>query len=235
MLKFLFWFLLLANSVLFAYHQGYLTPLFPDGREPERAARQFNVDKIKLIPANSEGNTSTAPSTAASPSLPPATTIADSKQMVIACTEIGNFDAEEAKQFEARMASLALGKRLSRRTVPDSIRHIVFIPPQGSKERADKKAEELRQLGIQDFYVIQEGKDYRWGVSLGIFKTEASARNYLALLNQKGVHSARLGPYGAESSKIAFQLHSIDAGVKTALDAIRVNFPQQQLRDCEPE
>lgn len=237
MLKFLFWSLLLANGALFAYHQGYLNPLFPDGHEPERAARQFNTDKIELIPANrvNTAPASTPSSAAPAASMQLAATFADRKPVVVVCTEIGNFDTEQARQFEVQVASLALGERLSRRTMSDGIRHMVFIPSQGSKEKADKKAEELRQLGIHDFYVIQEDKENRWGISLGIFKTEPAARNHLALLNQKGVRSARLGPYGVESGKTAFQLRSLDAGLKAALDTIKTKFPQQQLRDCESQ
>ncbi|MGZ3239881.1 MAG: hypothetical protein ACXWJK_05770, partial [Burkholderiaceae bacterium] len=64
MLKFFFACLLLANGALFAYQRGYLDTLIPDGREPSRASRQLNADKIKLISA-SEAAAAAAPSASA--------------------------------------------------------------------------------------------------------------------------------------------------------------------------
>ena len=216
MLKLLFWFLLLANGALFAYRGGYLDKLFPDGHEPERIAKQLNANQIKLVPAS----VATAPPVVVPPP-------------VIACTEIGNFDPAEAKLFETKLAPLSLGDKLTRRNVPEGGQSMVFIPSQGSKEGADKKAGELRARGVKDFFVIQEGTELRWGISLGIFSTEQAARTYLATLNQHGVHSARIGPYKATSSKIAFQLRQLDEGLKGSVDKIKADFPHQEMRACE--
>jgi hypothetical protein len=240
MLKLLFWCLLLANAALVAYHQGYLNTLVPDGREPNRAAKQLNADKVKLIPASAAAGAATSALDAApllasamlASNVAPNTLPNKPQDNVVACTEIGNFDAVEAKRFEARLATLSLGDRLSRRNVADGVRHMVFIPTQGSKEGADKKASELRQLGVTDFYVIQENTDMRWGVSLGIFKSAEAARTHLALLNQRGVRSARLGEYNATPSKIAFQLRELDAGAIGSVERIRSEFPGHETRGC---
>jgi hypothetical protein len=223
MLKLVFWCLLAVNAALFAYHQGYLGTLVSDGREAGRAAKQFNADKVRLIPA-----ATTASVAGIAPAL-----AAEKKPDVVACTEIGNFDAAEARRFAVRLAALSLGDRLSRRAVRDVARHMVFIPSQGSKEAADRKAGELRQLGVKDFYVIQEDSDLHWGISLGIFKTEETARTHLAALTQQGVRSARLGQYNAASNKVAFQLHDLDASASSNLDKIKADFPHHETRDCE--
>lgn len=233
MLKFLFWTLLLGNAVLFAYHQGYMQALAPDGREPARLARQLNADKLKLLPAS-----------AAAPAVPAAGAIEPLLQPVaakaaesVACVEIGSFDAAEAKRFGTRIAALVPGERVSQHAIApaaaEGMRHIVYIPPQGSKEGADKKAAELRQLGIKDFYVIQDGGELRWGISLGIFRNEEAARSHLTELNQKGVRSARLGPYGAPAARVAFRLRGLDVKAREELGRIGKEFPQQHTRSCE--
>lgn len=240
MLKILFWTLVLANAALFAFHQGYLGTLIPDGREPARMASQFNADKIKLVaPPQPDANAASAAASAVPPAaagmleLEPVLARARSQQVAVACTEIGNFDAAEAKRFEAQLAGLALGDKLARRTVQEVARHMVFIPSQGSKEAADKKLGELRRMGISDSYIIQDGTDLRWGISLGVFKSEDAARAHLAALVQKGVRSARLGTHGVTSAKVAFQLRELNADAKAKLDEIKGGFPNLEEHACE--
>lgn len=252
MLKFFFWILLLANAALFAYREGAFETLLPSGHEPGRMSRQLNADKIRLVPA-SEANAPSAPVPApaaapnAAPAAPAPTTTpgtttgaapaadaaAVQKPVALACAEIGNFNAEEAKRFSARLASLSLGDRVSQHAVQEVATHIVYIPPQGDREGAEKKAGELRRLGITDFFIIQDNSNLRWGISLGVFKLEEAARAHLAALNQKGVHSARIGERSVTSNLVAFRLRGLDADARSALEKIRSGFPRQEMRGCD--
>jgi hypothetical protein len=246
MLKFFFWLLLLANAALFAYQQGYLEPLVASGREPARIGRQFNADKIRSIPEPKPASAPDAasPDAAAAASMAVSAPVAGadtaaaatapaSKTPVLAtCTEFGNFNAEDAKRFSAQLATLSLGDRVTRRNVPGVTTHIVYIPPQADKEAAEKKVGELRRLGVNDFYIIQDNSSLRWGISLGVFKLEETARAYLATLNQKGVHSARIGQRSATTGLVAFQLHGLDATAKSAVEKIKAGFPKQEMRSC---
>ena len=224
MLKLLFYCLLAANGLLFAFHQGYLETLLPSGREPARVANQFNANKVKLISAV------VANAAAPEPDLPIAS--AEKKQASIACTEIGNFTAAEGKRFEAQLVALSLADNSTRREIQETSSHMVFIPPHEGKDGADRKTAELRNLGVTDFYVIQENSDQRWGISLGIFKTEEAARTRLTALNQKGIRSARLIGYRIPLNRIAFQLRESDAGTKAGIDKIKADFPRQEVRNC---
>jgi hypothetical protein len=224
MLKILFSSLLLANAGLLAYHAGYFDAMLSSDREPARMANQLNAGKIRLIPG--PGPVSTSGS--AAPSAPMS---ADNPQ-ALSCTEVGNFRAEEASRFEARLGTLALADKVSRRTVRESASQMVFIPPQGDKEGADKRVAELRQLGIDDFYVIQDSSSMRWGISLGVFKSEEGARAHLAELSRRGVRSARIGPYGTGPAMVVFQLRGIDAGTQEKIRGIAADFPRQEVRAC---
>jgi hypothetical protein len=218
MLKFLFWTLLAANLGLLAYQLGYLNAWFPDGHEPARMAQQVHVEKMKLIPADALAAVSTStPLTA---------------PKLLACSEIGDFDAAAAKRFETQIAPLAKGNALSKHDVQDTARNMVYIPSQGSKEGADKKVNELRHLGVNDFYVIQDAGELHWAISLGVFKTEDAARAQLAALNQKGVHSARLGTRSPVAGKVAYQLHNLDENTKAGLDKIALDYQAIEVRDC---
>ena len=150
------------------------------------------------------------------------------------CIEVGNFDAPDARRFEARLAPLALGERMARRSVQEQERHIVYIPPAPDKEGADRKAAELRRLGIDDFYVIQDNTDLRWGISLGMFKTADAARLHLANLAQKGVRTAKVTARPGTNSKTAFQLRALDATGRATLAQVRLGFLRQDIRTCPP-
>jgi hypothetical protein len=68
----------------------------------------------------------------------------------------------------------------------------VSIPSLGSKAAAEKKAGELKQLGITDFFVVNDPGPSLHGISLGLFHTEESANERLLQLAKKGVKSARV-------------------------------------------
>ncbi|MGV3740786.1 MAG: SPOR domain-containing protein [Burkholderiaceae bacterium] len=73
--------------------------------------------------------------------------------------------------------------------------------------------------------------ELRWGVSLGIFKSEEAARAYLAQMSQKGVRSARLVEYKTPMKKFAFQVQA-DSQVRSGIDKLKSAFPGQQMREC---
>lgn len=153
------------------------------------------------------------------------------KAELLACTEIGNFSEADAGRAESRLAALAPGARLSRRVIREAGSHMVYIPPQGTRENADRKVEQLRSLGVTDFYVIQDQSDMRWGISLGIFSSPEAAQKRLAQLKQQGVRSARIGARNTVG-KVAFQLRALDAAGREKLEKIKADFPQQQQRNC---
>ncbi|WP_334189041.1 SPOR domain-containing protein [Noviherbaspirillum sp.] len=251
MLKFFFWILLLANAVLLAYQQGYLDELVASGREPGRLQNQLNADKIRVapVPPQASAPQASAPSVetaamtaavdqpAPAPSSPaqstPAAEVVAQKADTPSCVEIGNFNAADAQRFESRLAALSLGDRVSRHGVQEVLRHMVYIPPQPDREAAERKTAELRQLGVTDFYVIQDNSDMRWAISLGVFKIEDVARAHLADLNRKGVRSARIGERTLTTKAVAFRFKGWDAAMKESVDKIRTDFPNLEMRECK--
>jgi hypothetical protein len=233
MLKFVFLCLLLANALLFAFHQGHLESLLPSGREPTRAANQLNADKIKLVPPPAPSSSAAVAPAASTATAQASANESGPKKDLLACTEIGNFTTVEARRFEARFAESPIAGKLSRRSVQETSSHMIMIPPQDGKEGAERKAAELRKLGVADFYVMQENTDQRWAISLGIFKNEEAARMRMALLNQQGVRSARLIEYRVPLNRIAFQLRDLDSDAQSVIDKVKSDFPRQEIRSCE--
>ena len=234
MLKFVFWLLAAINLLVLAIGQGYLGSFRTETREPARLKNQLHAEKITLLTQAQ----ATAPAEAVTPAAAPAPATpapAPAAPQVFACTEVGNFVLADARKFEARLEPLELGERQSRRNVAgqDISSYMVFIPPQGSKEGADRKAGELKQLGVTNYFIMGEGSPQRWGISLGVFKSETSAQTHLASLNKQGVHSARVAPRYSSSKQLAYQFRDLDAATRARLAAITAQFEEQELRSCK--
>lgn len=218
MLKFIFWSLLAVNGVLLAYSQGMLGHFSGNEREPARMKNQLNAGKLVMV---------TAP--------PPAPAPSDTPKAAepIACYEVGNLAAAEARRFESRVAPLQLGERMTRETTAatDAASHIVYIPPQGSKEAAEKKAGELKALGVTNYFIMSDSPALKWGISLGVFKSEAAAQSLLASLVKQGVHSARIVSRGG--AKVEFRFRGIDAAAKARIDDIASSFASAETANCK--
>lgn len=227
MLKIIFWLLLLANAALFAMQKGYLGALYSDGREPARIGRQLQPDKIRMTAAEAAP---AAVASLASAALAPAPTVADLAP--VACTEVGNFTAAEARRFSSQLAERVPAVKFVRRETQEVASHMVYLPSLGSKEAADAKADEVRRLGISDFFVIQDSSPLRYGISLGIFKTDEAAQKQVASLAKRGLSGAKVGTRSVSSSKVAFQLRDLGGDAKLAFDKIKLDFPAQEVRSC---
>ena len=232
MLKFVFWLLAGVNLLVLAIGQGYLGSFRTETREPARLKNQLQAGKLTLLTQEQ----------ATAPAAPPAAEEAEKPVAAMpappttyACTEVGNFLLADGRRFEAQVATLDLGDRQSRRNVAgqDISSYMVYIPPQGSKEGAERKAGELKQLGVTNYFIMGDGSPMRWGISLGVFKSESGAQSQLASLNKQGVHSARIGPRYSSSKQLAYQFRDLDAATRARLEKIKAQFPEQELRNCK--
>lgn len=245
MLRVIFFLLLAVNAVLFGLGRGYFGNFHADVREPARLRNQLNANRITLLPAAPGGAPAGAEAAMAAVPTPAATVAppaavappkpAPKAPELFACTEVGNFVLADARRFEALIAPLELGDRQSRYNVPgqEITSYIVYIPPLGNKEAADKKASELKQLGVDSYFIMSDNTPMRWAISLGVFKLEAGAQNLLAALVKQGVHSAKVGPRYGSSKQLAFQFRALDRATRNRLDQIKAGFPTQEMRACK--
>ena len=220
MLRFFFWTLLLINGFLLAYNFGYLGNWSFEQHEPQRMKMEQDGDRLQLLSAKA----------AIAMNEPPV----EKKDESIACLEVGNFSQAELAVFEDKLKKLSLGERQSKSTIAEVATNMVYIPSLGNKDNADKKAAELRRIGINDFFIVQDQTDMRWGISLGVFKTEEAAKAHLANLNNKGVRTARIGPRNVSAKKFVYQLLALTPDEKKSFDLIKEGFAAQETRDCQP-
>lgn len=235
MLKFVFWALLALNAVLFAYGRGYLGTPAGSEREPARLKNQLATGRIALLSeaeAKALAGSVQPAEKAEAPAAPASPTPA---APLLACVQAGPFAAGELRRFESRIARLELGERQTRISVPfqEVSSYMVYLPPAGGKEGADKRSAELKERGIDNFFVMQGESPMKHAISLGVFKTEAAAQTQAAALGRQGVRGVRILPRGPQGTRAAYQFRNIDAGMRARIADIAGGFSGVQLRDCQ--
>ena len=208
-MRLVFLLLLLANVAAFGYIRFVESRLGPASQIP---LLQIAPDKIKLLRPSAQGAASKSGATRPAAAM--------------ACLEWGSFGADDAPRAAAALANLALGDKVVQRETSDS--YWVYIPPLKTKAEADKKAADVKGMGITDYYVVQDSDAFKFAVSLGMFKSEEAAANYLGQLKLKGVRSAVVGPRGAKMSLFVIRDPGDAAASKIA--ELKAEFPASTLK-----
>ena len=223
-MRLLFLLLLAANLALFAWWAYYAPSDVTADPEPQR--RQLSPEKIRLLEGKElKALAATKPKPAPAAGAAPAA--------AGACIEWGGFAVAEAPKAEQALAPLALGARLSQRRSEETAGWWVFIPPQANRPAALKKTAELKALGIEEFFILQDEGKMRWAVSLGVFSSEDAAKKHLEVLRGKGVRSAQAGERDTQVAKIWLQLRGADAAQQAKLRESAQGFPGTEIRDCK--
>jgi len=238
-----FFLLVLANIAFFAW--SYL-----GGRGSEEAQlvdQQLNPQAIRLLSVEeraalaAERAKSAPPPRPAPPAPQPAPQPAQQpapappKVAVAACMELGAFSSGDVQRVERALEPLSLGEKLSQRRANETASHWVFMPPQPGRAGANRKAAELRKLGVGDFFIVQDDPKYRYSISLGVFKTEEAAKARLEQLRAKGVKTARIGTRETTVQKVYFVVRDVPEPLAARLDQVRQAFPGSELKECQPE
>lgn len=215
-MRVLFLVLLLANLAFFAWSWLFAPPHPSADARP--LSRQIEPDKLAIL----------SPSQAAA--LPPPAAAAEPGPS--ACLEWGSFTSEDARRAERALEPLALGDRLGQRRAEEKASWWVYIAPQPNRPAAQKKAAELKSLGIDEWFIVPDEGRWRHAISLGVFRTEAAARNRLEALSAKGVRSALVGARDSQVEKTWLQVRKVDAPLAAKLREVAAGFDGSELRDC---
>lgn len=213
--------LLFANLLLYAWWRYGV----PEDAAPAPLSRQIEPDKLKVV---APGNLPPVSAATKPPPLPPVS----APPVTAACLEWGSFTVADAPRAEQALESLGLGARLAQRRSEEQAGWWVFIPPQPNRQSALRKAAELKQLGVEDYFVVQEDGAYRWALSLGVFRTEEAAQARLAALHSQGVRTARVGARETVVPKVWLQVKGVDAPLQLRLKEIARQVEGSELKDC---
>jgi hypothetical protein len=219
----LFLILVLANIAFYAWSRHFSGP--EAAVDPAPLGRQIEPEKLKILgPGEAAARAAKRPATPAPGSA--------ASPAPIACLEWGSFTLADAPRAEAALAPLALGTRLSKRETEEMAGWWVFIPPQGNRQAAAKKASELKSLGVNDYFIVQDESRHRWSLSLGVFRNEQAAQARLAVLRRQGVRSAEAAPRETVVPKVWLQMRDVDLALQASVRQIASQVEGSELQSC---
>ncbi|UCH47966.1 MAG: SPOR domain-containing protein [Betaproteobacteria bacterium] len=211
-MRWLFFFLLLVNVALAGYGYLHYTRPNPDAKIVDF---QMNADKIRIVPE---------------PVIPAAQRAA---RQPTACLEWGSFGDLELRRVSEALAPMVLDERITARKQEVTTDWWVFMPPQGSRARMDRKADELVDLGITDFVKISEAGRWRYAISLGTFQKEDGARAYLTELRGKGIRTGEVGRREQRTLQTTLVIRAPSPEESTQLVELARRFPGSDMRATE--
>lgn len=239
-MKALVFLLVIGNLLFYAFSAGY----FGRAERPdaERLGQQVQSERMRIV---SRGEPPAAPAAKAPEPVAPAPVEEPAKpEMEASATEAKPATGSECLAWDRlsigdadRLASALNGKfadyKLVRRAVNgEGGAWWVYIPPLADKAEADKKAGELRGLGVTDFFPIQEGPN-RLAISLGVFTAEKGAQERLADLKARGVRSARLSVRPGKEGLLRVEASGPAAGKPALVAAVAKALPKVEAQGCK--
>jgi hypothetical protein len=201
--------LLLANLGFFAWTQGWLDGAISvragGDREPERLAREFQPQRVRIL-ASDEG----AVAMAASAPAPAA---------ALSCLEAGPYTPAEARTAETLLQAALPAGSWARRSVEQPGSWIVYLGRFTATEALQKKIEELRRLSAP-FEELQGPPELAPGLSLGRFDSRTAADRALEQLSQRGVRTARVVALSEPTTMTMLRVERADAALALELAAL---------------
>lgn len=214
----LFLLLVFANVAVFAWWR-YGPPA--DAADPAPLGRQIEPEKLKVLRPDE---------------LPPPAAATREKPAALpagaACIEWGSFTLADTARAELALEPLALGARLTQRRTQDVAAWWVLIPSEGGRQAAFKRVAELKDRGVEDYFIVQEEGEHRWAVSLGVFRSEQAAKARLAKLRGQGVRGAQVIARETVVPRVWLRVKDVDAPLQARLKEIARQLEGSELREC---
>jgi hypothetical protein len=203
--------LVLGNLLLFAYGQNYFGQADGTG-ESERLTAQIDPEKIRIVGKGAAPKSNELPAEA--------------------CRALAGLPQELAQRLAELLPGRDAQLKVSQRAQLEPASWWVYIPPQPNKQQAEKKAAELKKFSIDEFFVVQERGPNQFAISLGLFKSEEGAKEYLGLLSGKGVRSARIQAREAVGDKVIVEARGLPERLDKAFADLPAEFAAAAAAEC---
>jgi hypothetical protein len=211
--------LLLLNVGLYAYfNMNQLAPA------PVTANKEINPEKLIVVsqealdamPTNEPASAMIANESTSFPQV--------SEPVTTTCYTWGNFTQTNLPAAQVVLARLGLQSEIKQEQVAiEERRFWVYYPPLKSAELAESKATEIRALGVQELYIVQDSQ-WRNAISFGLFQDEQLASSLLNELQNKGVKNATKALRSAGKSLSSLLIKAVSLEAATELQKIKPEF-----------
>lgn len=220
-MKRFFWFLIILNLGLLAYFNiGYIMP-----GKPEIKLTEIDPDKIKVL---SQSEIDALPKKQATlPLIGSSTLEAETKAT---CFEWGTFSDSSLANAQKVLTRMNLPTTAKQQEAEGSKRYWVYRPPLKTAADAQKKAAELKALGVKDLFVVQEEK-WKNAISFGIFEDEQLATKLMQELQAKGVKNVEKVLRSNGKGHHSLALGSLNESQIAELKKLQPDFPAAELKE----
>ena len=203
---------LLANVAFYVWVQ-YVPE--SSSAEAQLMAQQINPEAIRLLSASQLA-------VARKPEPP----------KLVSCVEWSGFSQDDAARAQQAVLMLSPGAKVSERKLEEITGWWVFMPPQANRQGAAQKVEELKRLGVDEYFIVQEDPKFRFAISLGIFRSEEGAQKKLEQLQGRGVRTARVAPRTTPVNRLSLQLRELQEAAQPGVIELLKDFPGTTIKDC---
>jgi len=153
----------------------------------------------------------------------------DEIRVTARCVELGPFSPQEAIAARQMLAERSLSELVSSVEASFTDGWWVYIPSRANRSEALARARELGKLGVRDMHVFDEGP-YKFAISLGMFRSEVAAAEYLADLARRGVKGARSARQEQRVTSTLFHVRSQAPEVIARITEVKAQFARAELR-----
>jgi uncharacterized protein (DUF2342 family) len=210
--------LLLLNGIYFTWSQGLLRPygFAPEQQgEPQRVTQQIKPEGLKLLSKQEVGRVE-------------AQVLADLAPKE--CLQAGPLDDAQVAALRRQLeASLPAGS-WQVQTVQIPQRWIVYMGKYPNEDAMVKKRAELTGLKLQ--LEPLQNPTLEIGLSLGGYLTQAEATAALALLNQRGIRTARVVQELAGGNASLLKLPGVTEALKSRLVDLKPALGALTFKPC---
>jgi hypothetical protein len=241
-MKKLVWLLVLINVTLLAYfNKDIIMPSVPKiallAIHPEKISiltqQQINALSKKSAAATIPTAVAITPTTVDATATTSTTSAALPTPTKTTCYEWGIFSAANLTGAQTAASNLSIQTVVKEQTSLEAKRFWIYKKPLKSVEAAQAKALELKALGIQDLYIVQ---DVRWknAISFGVFEDEQLATNLLNELKAKGVKEVMKALRNQGKGHASLQFNKLTDTEIIELKKLKPAFPEANLKkvDC---
>jgi len=215
-----FWLLALINIGLLAYFNlDYILP-----NKPQLKLAEIDPDKIQVL---SQKAIDALPKKEKAP--PPTATPTPPPEQTSACFEWGVFTDTNLANAQKALAKRGLTATLKEQSPVQPKRYWVYRPPLKTMVEAQKKATELKAFGVEDLFIVQEGK-WKNAISFGNFEDEQLATKLLQELQAKGVKNVEKISRSQGDAHYSLMLSNLTEENSAELRKLKPNFPAADLK-----
>ncbi len=217
-MKKLVWLLLLINLGLLVYFN--LDHILPG--TPQIKWVELNAEKISVL---SQKQIDALPKKVAGLPAPSSTSAS-----VTSCFEWGIFSVPSIAGAQSAVAKLSLQATVKEQTSLQAKRFWIYTPPLKTVQEAQEKAAELKALGVEDLFVVQEPK-WKNAISFGVFEDEQLALKLLSELKVKGVKDVVKTLRNQGKGHFILLFNNLAEADVTALKKLKPDFPEADLKE----